>query len=337
MTPAQKLLEAHIQYELNLLNEDNIAKTLETEFNAVYDWFKTIKLQEISSPEQILEGVQRQFVETTVAEEWFELLKACDDTTYKYMNTNNVVLSMVLSRELFDQVMQPTEAKQEFRKKIVHQLVNSTIYTRLISDLLYTSLKNFMLSEDNVVTKRIPGASKILKFGQNFVNQNFAGVEENVEKLIKDFINRQIQDAIRQSENFLNKGIDQELMNQWKAELWDNLSDYEVTQLMDAVRSGNLDATADVLAKAWDELRNSELMGDLASEWVNVFFKRYGKKSFQAVLKKFGLTKAKWVAEHTRQVTPALQYAVENGYLEERLRAHLKPFYFSEEVDAILG
>ncbi|MGK5094890.1 hypothetical protein WDW89_23130 [Deltaproteobacteria bacterium TL4] len=328
---ATKFLEAHVQYELGQLQGDSLIRGIEEEVGAVYDWLKEVTLNDLSSPDKVMAFVKDRILSTSILPEIKELLRDLGKGVYDYFKENGTVVENILSRELYDQASEQSEAKKRVRRELIHEALNSKVYGRFLTDILYNNTKEFMLT-GNPISKKLPGASKLLKFGQNFVKENLAGFEESAEKMIKEFIEKQIGVSIKQSEEFLNRGLDSDLMDIGKEEVWRQTSPLKLYRIMDTVGTDNLDESEEVVEAYWEEARKDPLLLDLITVCVNVYFTKNGERSLQAVIEDSGLSREEIIGEGKRFAIPAIEKAMESGFLKERITARLEKFYYSKSA-----
>jgi hypothetical protein len=84
----------------------------------------------------------------------------------------------------------------------------------------------------------------------------------------------------------------------------------------------------------WLWLRHSDLFTHTVTRTVEAFFERHGDQPAGALLADIGITEELLAQEITSAIRPALAQAEATGLLEERIRAHLSPFYASYQGPA---
>ena len=335
---AEKLLEAHVQYQLNAFGNANLEKNLRKDLNALYLWLGDVTIADVVSQEMCLEGIKRHLVEGPPPPKVIqELVKECGDKVYKYLKSNQVQVKDVLSKARMTQMTQRSEPRKKLRKKVIHAALNISLYADLISEVMYTSMKEFMLSE-NPLAKKIPAAGKLLKMGKNFVSQNFSGLEAGLEKNIKSFILRQIQDSIKQSEEFLNETLDSDFYEKLIEEVWQKVSKAKISSFMKVSGRPLVEETEPLIEGLFEDIRKNPITWELINEIVGHLYKKLGDRTVQSFLKEdLGWTQQRSVDEATQWVLPIFQKAIATGFIEERLRVHLEKFYQSPAATKILA
>jgi hypothetical protein len=87
----------------------------------------------------------------------------------------------------------------------------------------------------------------------------------------------------------------------------------------------------------WLHLRTTPLFDDILQAVVRSFFLRYGKQDVASLLARLGLTQDVAAQELQALAAPLAQQALAGGYLEQRIRARLAPFYdayFQPQTDS---
>ncbi|MBF0239429.1 MAG: hypothetical protein HQM12_17135 [SAR324 cluster bacterium] len=335
MSKANELLEAHLQFELEQFTGKNLVSGLKEELSAAYQWLGKIKISDIFSAEQVKESLRKNVMDVPVPDEARVFIRKCEENTYEYMKDHETRWEEVLPKRMYDKFTEQTEIRRKLRKEFIHEMLNVPIYARMISDVVYSNLKEFALME-NPVAKKIPGASKLLNMGKNFIGDNLSGLEASLEKNIKQFIEKQINTSIRQSEDFLNRELDGELYRKLTDDLWKNFHSLKIHKGMEKIRPDLLDELEPVIKEFWDSFRVTPLCFEVASGWIDVYFKDYGNRTIQSLLTDVGWDEARVLAEGTHWAIPVLEKAVESGYVSERLRHRLEKFYKSKAAKELL-
>ncbi len=116
------------------------------------------------------------------------------------------------------------------RKAATTQIATSEVYSRLLSHVIYQGIKNYLQSE-NTITRKVPGASTLMRIGQNAINTAAPKLEKTIDRQLTAFVNANIQDSIRESKRYLDKVLDQELMVEVADEVWDTNAKSTVADL----------------------------------------------------------------------------------------------------------
>lgn len=326
VTGPDAMLAAHVAYELDLYTPAKVATTLRQEVVALYAWLHTVQVGDLVQPDHLLGFLRRNVVERPLPADMVEFLRENAVIILELIQDEQVRLEAVLPHHVFEQAVAQLAAMQDARRQITHQIITSSVYSRLISNVLYHGIKSFLVSE-NGVTRTIPGAASFLRMGQNALNAAAPQLEKNVDKQLLTFINDNIQQLIADSEAFLNRTLDDALIRKVGDELWQTIKDTPLANLAAGLDKSAVGGWSAIIQDFWLHLRATPLFDDILQSIVRSFFLRYGKRSVADLLTLLGLSEKAALQELERMAEPLARQALASGYLEARIRARLEPFY----------
>lgn len=326
MKTTDAMLEAHVQYELKRLSSRHLKRTIKEEVGAALEWLAGVPINAVLSEDQVLDAVRRNVVRMPISGEVRTIIRESVALVYDALMRDTTAVEDLLSREVFDAIVEIIIGLGDLRGEIIHQLVSSSVYSRLISNVLYHGIKSFLLTE-NVLAKNIPGASSLVRLGRRSLNAASPKLEGGIDKQLIKFINANIQETIAESETFLDTILDPTLMRKLGEEVWDTNAAREIGELTAYVDTDSLSAIVDVVEKFWLHYRATPLFADLVEKVVHHLFARYGDQDVRSFLAEAGLTQDVIVREANALALPWLEQARDSGYAEQRLRARLGAFY----------
>lgn len=331
MKKSDPMLEAHVQFELKRWQARSLKKTVREEVGAALDWLAEVKLNEIASAEFVMDWVQRNVVDRPITPEVTDLIRRNVQATYEFLDTDATTVEEVVPRELYDRVIEVVIDLQALRRHVTHQLVTSSVYSMLIANVLYQGIKGFILTE-NVFARKIPGASSLVRLGQNALNAAAPKLEKGIDEQLVRFINSNIHQTVTDSEKFLDKSLDPKMIRKLADEAWDNNAQERMADLTEYVDAGSVEVVTGIVQDFWLHYRDTAFFWTLVQELVDSFFARYGDRDIRSILADMGLDEATLVQEATLIVTPVVEKALASGYLEQRIRRRLSPFYASQRA-----
>ena len=326
MQSKEPILEAHVQYELNRLKRKNLKATLQEEITALWGWFEQVKLKDVVQLAPLLQLIKRNVVERPLADEITVFIKENVILIYELLQKDHTQVAEIMPRVIFDQVIEQIIGRQALRHEVTHQLVNSSVYSMLISNVLYHGLKGFVLTE-NALVKNIPGASSFVRFGQMALNAAAPKIEKNIDKQLITFINGNIQETIEESEAFLNKTLDANLIRKLGDEVWAANATTEMSTLTGYVDPPSLTAISELVEAFWLHYRSTPFFETIVKTILQRFFSKYGKKDVAACLTMMNITPDMILQEVYALAVPFVEKAHQSGYLEDRIRTRLDGFY----------
>lgn len=114
----------------------------------------------------------------------------------------------LLHEEQFDAILQQILTLKKLREKAIHAALNHPLVSELVSEMLYTGIKNFLL-EENALAK-LPGVSSMMKVGRKSMGKAMGGMEG----AIRDYLKKNIRATLRTGEIWLNRELTDERIAQ---------------------------------------------------------------------------------------------------------------------------
>ncbi|MCH2558182.1 MAG: hypothetical protein MK005_12875 [Alcanivorax sp.] len=104
----------------------------------------------------------------------------------------------LLEEHHFEAILAQALRLRSLREKAIHACLNHPLVSDMVSEMLYTGIKNFLL-EENALAK-LPGVSSMMKLGRKSVGRAMGGLEEP----IRDYLRHNIRATLRTGEQWLN-------------------------------------------------------------------------------------------------------------------------------------
>ena len=326
MTHYQTMLDAHVEFELQRWQGEALRSTVQEEVAALYAWLGAVKLNALVNQAQVVGVIQRTVIAMPISAEVIDSMRESVQVAFEFLQEDATTIEAIVPRALFDRVATSVSGMDGLRQEITHQFVNSSVYTLLISNVLYHGIKGFVLSE-NAFSRKIPGASSLVNLGKNAINNAAPQMEKTIDKQLIAFIHENIQETIRESERFLNGALDEQEMRKVTEELWATNAPTTMATLTSHTNAPSVNDVVEIVVDFWLHFRTTPLFLELVKQLVHNFFLRHGKKSARIFLDEVGVTPEMVVEEVCGFAAPAAAVAVQSGYLEQRIRSRLAAFY----------
>ena len=324
----QVMLDTHVAFELRRWQEDSLRATIGEEAGALVAWLETVSLNEVVGSEQVMGFIRRIIVEMPLAPEAVDSIRESVQVALEMLSEDTTPLEALFPRPLYDRIAANVIGMEELRREITHQVVTSSVYTMLISNVLYHGIKDFMLSE-NAISRKIPGASSLVRFGHNAFVNAAPQVEKMIDRRLIAFIHENIQETVRESERFLNTTVDVPMMESVAGELWATNARKTISALSGGIDPAGADELVDVVTQLWLHVRATPFLPDLVEQIVRNYILRNGKKSLRTLLDELGVTTELLTDEIYAAAAPAVAAAHKHGSLEASIRRRLAAFYDS--------
>lgn len=321
------LYEAHVAFELSRLREQDVEDLLREEVRALFGWLSETRLDAVADADAVSDAALRM-VQGPDGPKVVHLVTESLVAGQDAVAGSTVTLGDLVSRDDAARWAVTLAGMEDARSALLSQITTSRAYSRLVAHVVYQGIKSYLLTE-NVLAKRIPGASSLVRLGQRGLGAAAPGLEQNVDRQLIAFVDANIADTVRDSRRFIDGMIDPQQVAQMSDEAWSAAAQSPVSSAADVLSSEDVRTLVDLAWGQWRELRDSPLVGDVLDHAVRAFFAAHGRRPVADVLADLGITEQTvWDAIEPLAARVA-SVAVDTGYAEARVRERLWAFYSS--------
>lgn len=329
----EALLEAHINFEMRAFESGQLEESVRSEVDRAYSLIGPIKIKDAITESHIEAAIQeiRNRNVPDDAQTFFDLLatRAID-----LVKSSNETLADLTTKDIQRQWTDVLVHSNELRSDVARDFARSVFFKKLISEVLFFSLRRFM-SDENALTKNIPGVASLLKFGQNLVNQTLPGLDENVSRALREFINKNIENVSRYAETVLTAEMDEKMLREIADGFWDDFSTRPLSRFSTDLKQMQNDQVKQAANASWEHLKKTALFDRTLRMAYTAFLEHYGSLEIQTALSNSGFDRTAVVDQVTKAITPGVQAALANGTLRTYVSDRLRRFYESEEAQKI--
>lgn len=333
--PIARLLEAHIQHELNRFKEGGYRQTIQEEVSAAFNWIRKVKLNDVLPLEKMLGLIRRNVVELPISPGITELAGEMSRRVHASRQNRKTTLEDIFSRKRFDEIIDKVVGLKKTRNTIIHGVLASPVYAKLIADILYTGILDYLLSE-NILVQKVPGLSSVIRMSKDAVNHVMPSLEPMIEKQVKQYITHNLDRSISRSEKFLTEFLDQDQILETSEEIWEALAPKRLSDYFKAINGDDMEDFILIGHEFWLHFRKTRYFKNVYKELTDYFYEKYGDKELDFMIEDFGVTEEMVIREVIEIVSPCVEEMLSIGYVEERIRARLESFYFSEKAAALI-
>ncbi len=333
---AGALLEAHVKHELSQFSNERLESSLRGEIEMIYDYAAARQVQDLLPRESVTDWILSELKQAQASPDTLAFLGTASDRLLAAASASPEKIGDLVRREDHERVVDILIESSQMREDMSRDFARSMFFRRLISEVLFFSIKRF-LGEDNILAKSIPGVSSLFKFGQNLVNQAMPNLDENMTRVIKDFISKNMDSVVRYTETVLTGQMDDKLIRELADSFWEDLEKRPVSQIASDYKQVPGARVQDASNSYWNHLRSTDFAGRIVRAAVDAWFEFYGQRQIGAVLSETGWPRDRIVDGALKAALPVFADARENGALERILRRRLEGFYSSPEAAAALG
>ncbi|MED5239410.1 MAG: hypothetical protein VX379_07525 [Pseudomonadota bacterium] len=258
------------------------------------------------------QGLQDVIVQTTEA-----VLKAAEQ--------DDATVGQLLSEAHFEAVLEKSLQLKTLREKAIHAGMNHPLVSEMVSEMLYTGIKNFLL-EENALAK-LPGVSSVMKMGRkSVVGKAMGGMEES----IRGYLQKNIRETLKTGEQWLNKQLTNERIEQLARDGYQRISPLKPAEYLAQIPAGTVKDLVEQGCQIGDESARLEYTRNLISVGIKAAVDALGKTTLADILAGMQISEDKIKEITTPALAKGATVLVEQGVLEPFIEWSLDDFYGSE-------
>lgn len=335
MSQAEALLNAHVQFELKRLSGKKAAADIAPLVDELWSWASATTLNELIDRDLATDSVLRWIEDWYLPDTVTVLLGALAKRLIHLPINQQTRLGDLVDDELCEAGVDLIVDLQRLREQLISQATNSPLYAMLISNVLYSGIRDYVASSSDAMQKKVPGMGLLSK-GASALNKRVPGLEGALEERLRSFIQSNTARSIRNSRQFLLDALGPEQIRQLAEEIWADAKDVQLT-VSELLDDDEIDRLISFGLAIWQDLRQTDYIAELAREIISGIFDSYGEQKLDTVLEHIGLDLGTLRDEATTLGPALLRRAHDNGLLALWLELRLRPFYESRACAKLLG
>ncbi|MEE2729706.1 MAG: hypothetical protein VYA55_02735 [Pseudomonadota bacterium] len=324
-----KLQEAHVQFLLGRLQGDGLDASIERELAALWEWGAGVSLNDILDRELLINTIVRLVADAPFNQELRTIVVKSVITGIQSEFNDGTTIQNLVPKQEYDKAVAHFAQFEKLRMDVIRMVLESPIYSELITDVLYHGIKDYITTE-NVVVKKVPGVGALMKAGAKSLNKAIPSLESAAEGTIKKFIAGNLRSSVELSEKILNNALSEGNIRTIADHFWKTVSEKDFAKFKHYVTEEDIDASVAIGDDLWNEVRKAEYLHNMIRGIVNHILDENGDKTLADLVNEIGYTQA-YVTDELKQILPgALGREALWQLLEARVRANLAEFYASE-------
>lgn len=325
------LLEAHVAFELARWSDD-LASTVAEQVEALYAWLDSVALEDVAPADGTAAAIARHVEQVPLGESTGWLLAEIVRSVRERLTEDGLALADLVQREELITLVGAVGRHERVRSELIGALTSSTAYRRLVAHVLYRGVKAYVLTE-NVLARKIPGASSLVRFGQRSLNTAAPGLEKAVDTQLSAFVEANIAETLRESRRYLEATVDEPMVRAIAEEAWDAAAQRPLADLGHLVSDDDdLEELTERLAGILAEALASGRITPLIEATVADLLEEHAEDSPVELLNELGLSAEAVTDALTPLAEQMLTLPAVREYLESRIRSRLTAFYASVEL-----
>lgn len=331
---AQALLEAHTRHVLQQLSGDALVALVAEETAAACDWMAARPVNTLANAQMVRDFALRNVFDITPSESLLDTIGTLATRGFRSPLNDETRVDAVLSRDDYDHIVSELIALEEVRNELIHAVMQNHDVTHLISDIVYSGIKNY-LAENSKIANKVPGMGSLLKVGKGVMER--MGTDSMVEGALKNYIHQNTRSTMEMTERLIKQALESHKLKASSHKLWQQVHGKRLGIAARHVDEKHIRSTVEIGNRLWNHLRQTGYARGLLNELVEEWFATRGHESLLQLLESLGLTRDRLPHEVQLFLQPLVAELIASGQLEARVRLHLERFYGSPEVAGLLG
>lgn len=332
---AQALLDAQVHWWLERLDAKALMPWLEAEVDALLTDAAKLKLNEVVSRTDVQAVAHQYAAELEPSGAIPELVGEIAQALQAHPAQKKTKLGELMPDKQFREWLDKILELHAAREAILHAALSNPVISAVAGDLLYRGISGY-LGESNL-TKSIPGASSMLKFGKSMLAKATPKLDAAIETTLRKYIQQSLDSTLRESEHSLKTLLTDDLLRESALEIWASLKGLTVAEVRSTVAVDDVEELFVIGYEHWRAARKTSYYGAMIDAGVAGFFDKYGKATLTALLEEMGISREMIIKDLLRFGTPAITTLKKKKLLDSMVRRWLEPFYQSEMASKLLA
>lgn len=328
---AAALLDAHVAFELAQWQGGPGAARMTRLVDLFWQWAGQTTLSQVVSADTVRGAAERLALDMELPDALAGVIGGIADELVWLETNRETRVQDVVDQALFDDGVTLFIELEELRARLIKRLLDSPVYTALAGDVLYQGIKDYIFADSGAINS-IPGVSKLLKGSSSAVSRRLPGLEAQVERRVKAYIENNTAKTLARSEAYLLDSLDAERIRAIADDIWESVHDKPLS-IDDVVDSAELQKLIDYGLRVWQELRETEYVGVMVDEAVQRYFAQHGGQTLTELMGHVGIDRDLLAAEAQTLAPEIVAGLAETGLLEPLVREQLEPFYQSDAFE----
>ena len=334
---AEKLLEQHVQHELEHFSRDRVIEDLGRDVDILLEAADGVTLRELVGPETIKAIISRHTVEREVPAIVPEMAAEFTNHLVSQSFHQQATPADIISRDRIEGFVDELLLLKEQREQLIDRMLEQPVYRDLVAKITFEAIVRYVY-EENLFSRRVPGVSSALKMSSRMLNKAVSGLDEVWEKSIKGYIARNVEKFVKESADFLSENLTDDELKTSIMDAWDSFSGKSLDRLQNGLGEVEWSEFVVMGYDFWLSFRRTEYFRHCYETVVDRLFEQYGDYRMSTLLAEFNIDRATVMTELEAVLPEALEALHANGVVEAMLRRRLERFYTSDAaLDVLKG
>jgi len=331
---ASALLAAHRAHLLNQLSADHVNSTLTREINAFLDWSQTRPINAVVKLENIQRVAQHYVLEqaptAALQAQILHLVKAAINSP---INEKTYIHQLIEHKDYLA-IVDKIASHEQLRADIIHTVVGNPVYAKLLSDIVYQALSDYLVNE-NPLAKKVPGVSSLMKMGKGLMEST--GGNAAIESALKSYLHKNTQKIVDISEKILIKTLDAKQIHHVADQLWHKVKGLPLSVAKQYINPQDIEFGVTTGVALWNHARHTSYAKEMLNELIAAWYDGFAHQDGVTLLASLNVTRDSLVQDILVFAQPVVADMLATGFIAERIDAQLSEFYTSEAVAQIFA
>lgn len=329
---AEQLLEAQVAFFLREFQGDALRHHLSVEAEAYCDLLARISVRDLLPPDAVTGWITRNVLGFEPTEGFRKQVVMLVEMGLNNPSHSQMPMRHLINRQIYDVMVERLVSRPALRQEVIHSVLGSPTYQRLLSDVLYHSITDYLTTE-NPLSRNVPGMTSLMKVGKDMMGK-LGGIDNAIEQTIKRYLRQNIRSTAAFTEQLVDRALDDSKLRELADGLWPRLEAYELGQ---ATRHLEIEGISYLALVFWNQIRQTEYMRQQVAYLVHGWYDRAGDTPALVLIEELGITRAQVVREVVALGEPLMRAWVRSGHIESRLREHIGRFFADPATQTLLG
>ncbi|MBC7751100.1 MAG: hypothetical protein H7Z73_05195, partial [Candidatus Saccharibacteria bacterium] len=257
---AEALLEAHVEHTIRQIQNFDVIRA---EVAAFFTELTETPLSNLVQLERIQKIAQERVLDIAPSNQLRTEIANIVKDALKNKEGKNTLISDLIPDATAEAVISMISSDTARRNKIIHEIFGNPTTGEVLSTTISHAIKDYM--ENNVVTKKIPGAAGLMKFGKGMLEK---ATDSNFDDALQSYLSRNIRNIMNISEKKTQETLSNNKVHRLAADIWLKVKTKSVDSVAQLVDAPTVDASSHIVVVIWNHIRTTKYVQSIVSEGV---------------------------------------------------------------------
>jgi hypothetical protein len=324
----EALLQAHVEHTIKQLQDFD---TIRAEVAALFKALTETPLSTLVALERLQKIAKERLLDIAPTHQLrTEIANIVKDGLKNKLNKKTLITDLIPDATV-ETIVGMIANDTAGRNKIIHEIFSNPTTGEVLSTTISHAIKDYM--ENNVVTKKIPGAAGLMKFGKGMLEK---ATDSNFDDALQNYLSRNIRNIMNISEKKTQDTLSNHTVNRLATDIWQKLKVKSIESVTQLIHPSQVDESSHLVMVLWNHIRSTKYAQSIVAEALSGWYARNSNRSIIELLADVNVTPEFVVSELEPALAETLKHLADTGYLQDRVEPLLRQFYASAAVTKIM-